>query len=100
MEGMLNSNDSSKQRVARQARRGRVVSAMQRCAVQLFKTVVADSRVSMFFKNSDPACKDFEISWDSVFWEGGEKVLSDVNNLLIDSIDSDGARSRVHMYLT
>eukprot|EP00438_Fugacium_kawagutii_P009178 Skav206219 [mRNA] locus=scaffold1844:553445:570326:- [translate_table: standard] len=58
VEGMLNSNDSSKQRVARQARRGRVVAAMQRCAVQLFNSVVADSRVAMFFKNSDPACKD------------------------------------------
>jgi len=58
VEGMLNSNDSSKQRVARQARRGRVVSAMQRCAVQLFNAVVGDSRVSVFFKNSDPACKD------------------------------------------
>ena len=66
VEGMLNSNDSSKQRVARQARRGRVVSAMQRCAVQLFNAVVDDSRVSMFFKNSDPACKD---CWSRV-WHG------------------------------
>lgn len=58
VEGMLNSSDSSKQRVARQARKGRVVSAMQRCAVQLFNAVVGDSRIAMFFKNSDPACKD------------------------------------------
>lgn len=58
VEGMLNSNDSSKQRVARQARRGRVVSAMQRCAKSLFDSIIQDSRISMFFKNSDPACKD------------------------------------------
>lgn len=58
VEGMLNSSDSSKQRVARQARKGRVVSAMQRCAVQLFNAIVLDPRVAVFFKNSDPACKD------------------------------------------
>ena len=58
VEGMLNSNDSSKQRVARQARRGRVVSAMQRCAAKLFEAIGMDNRISMFFKNSDPSCKD------------------------------------------
>ena len=63
VEGMLNSSDSSKQRVARQARKGRVVSAMQRCAVQLFNAVVGDPRVSVFFKNSDPACKDLCAQW-------------------------------------
>lgn len=72
VEGMLNSNDSSKQRVARQARRGRVVSAMQRCAVQLFNAVVGDSRVSVFFKNSDPACKDCSRVWHGHVLRGYE----------------------------
>ena len=59
VEGMLNSNtDSSKQRVARNARKGRVMSAMQRCAGKLFDAIASDLRVSVFFRNTDPACKD------------------------------------------
>ncbi|CAJ1361551.1 unnamed protein product [Effrenium voratum] len=59
VEGMLNSSaDSSKQRVARNARRGRVMAAMQRCATKLFEAIASDNRVSVFFRNTDPACKD------------------------------------------
>eukprot|EP00439_Symbiodinium_sp_Y106_P084841 s357_g26.t2 len=59
VEGMLNAGlDSSKQRVARNARKGRVMAAMQRCAGKLFGAISSDSRVSVFFRNTDPACKD------------------------------------------
>ncbi|CAE6967238.1 Smok2b [Symbiodinium sp. CCMP2592] len=59
VEGMLNAgSDSSKQRVARNARKGRVMAAMQRCAGKLFGAISSDSRVSVFFRNTDPACKD------------------------------------------
>ena len=59
VEGMLNSStDTSKQRVARTARKNRVMSAMQRCAGKLFNAIASDNRVSVFFRNTDPACKD------------------------------------------
>ena len=74
---MLNSSDSSKQRVARQARKGRVVSAMQRCAVQLFNTVVGDPRVAVFFKNSDPACKDLCTQWADAVRVGANPDVND-----------------------
>eukprot|EP00930_Biecheleria_cincta_P039112 TRINITY_DN26903_c0_g1_i1.p1 TRINITY_DN26903_c0_g1~~TRINITY_DN26903_c0_g1_i1.p1 ORF type:complete len:1482 (-),score=245.16 TRINITY_DN26903_c0_g1_i1:147-4532(-) len=40
------------------SRRTRIMETMQRCAGALFDTLTSDSRVSVFFRNSDPACKD------------------------------------------
>jgi len=39
-------------------RRSGIMESMQRCAGALFEAISSDSRVSVFFRNTDPACKD------------------------------------------
>jgi len=57
-EGIISGADGNKQKVVRKDRSGRVMSAMKNCARALFNGIASDSRVSFFFKNSDPECKD------------------------------------------
>ena len=87
VEGMLNSNtDSSKQRVARNARKGRVMSAMQRCAGKLFNAIASDQRVSVFFRNTDPACKDRKAKYLGCAMGGSLPTVSAVSAPTVSTI--------------
>lgn len=60
VEGIINASlECNKHKVAKKSRHRRVMAAMQRCAGVLFDDAIAkDSRINMFFRNTDPETKD------------------------------------------